>query len=214
MAKRNYDNEFPSVTQVLDCLRKPGLEWWFKQNDPAFIKAESERSKQIGTDTHSAIQSFIETGKASVDTQYAEEVTTALKSFMLFKQEHPNIELKKAEVQLTSKKYKFNGTLDCAGVYINEDGNRETIVVDWKTSKVKNEDSPKIYDEYKVQVSSYCKLWEEKFRQPIHRAVIVAVAKDKVSYNWYVLDEKEINECFKQVFLPALKICNFQRKKK
>ena len=63
MAKkhRDYDNEYPSVTQIIDVMRKIGLEMWFKVNTPEFIKAESAKAKEIGTQLHEAIQSHIET---------------------------------------------------------------------------------------------------------------------------------------------------------
>jgi hypothetical protein len=213
MPKRKYDNIYPSVTQVLDCLRKPGLEYWFKVNTPEYIKSEGDKAKEIGTQTHEAIQSYIETGKAKVDTKYPEEVTMALNSFMLFRKEHPNIVLEKSEIQLTSHKYKYNGTIDC----IAEDEKGVTIIADWKTGRAKDKESPTIWDEHKYQVSAYVNLWNEyngfAKGQGVQTAIIVCIAKDKVAYDWYVMDRKEIDQCFKNVFLPALKICSYQRKK-
>lgn len=213
MAKRQYDNDYPSVTQVLDCLRKPGLEAWFKYNTPEYIKAEGDKAKEIGTQTHEAIQSYIETGKAKVDTRYPEEVTTALNSFMLFRKEHSNIVLEKSEVQITSHKYKYNGAIDC----LAGDETGITIIADWKTGKAKDKESPPIWEEHKYQVSAYVNLWNEyngfAKGNGVQKAIIVCIAKDKVSYDWYVMDRKEIDKCFKNVFLPALKICTFQRKK-
>jgi CRISPR/Cas system-associated exonuclease Cas4 (RecB family) len=207
MAKRKYNNEFPSVTQVLDELRKPGLEWWFKKNLPDFIEAEGKRSKEIGTQTHEVIQGYIETGVAKVDTQYPEEITNTLKSFMLFRQEHPNVLLKKSEIQLTSEKYKFNGTIDCIA---EVDG--KMVVADWKTGKAKEESSPAIFPEHKYQVSAYVYLYNEALKEKVDLAIIVTLAKDKIGYDWYVLDKKEIRSHFKNVFLPALQICNYKKK--
>ena len=203
MAKRQYDNEYPSVTIVLGVLRKIALEWWFKVNTPQFIDEESKRGRNIGTEIHSVIQSYIETGEAKIETQYAEEVTNALKSFMLFRKENPSIVLKKSEIKLTSEQFKFNGTIDCIG-----DG----IMIDWKTGKAKDKDKPDIYDEYKYQVAAYVYLWNEVNKANIEKAIIIAVAKDKIAYNLVEMGKEEIDGCFNEVFLSALKIVNYQRR--
>ena len=203
MAKRQYDNEYPSVTIVLGVLRKIALEWWFKVNTPQFIDEESKRGRNIGTEIHSVIQSYIETGEAKIETQYAEEVTNALKSFMLFRKENPSIVLKKSEIKLTSEQFKFNGTIDCIG-----DG----IMIDWKTGKAKDKDKPDIYDEYKYQVAAYVYLWNEVNKANIEKAIIIAVAKDKIAYNLVEMGKEEIDGCFNEVFLSALKIVNYRKR--
>ena len=202
MAKRDYQNDYPSVTTILGVLRKIGLEWWYKTNTLAYIEEKSNRGKEIGTQIHEAIQSYIETGKASISTQYAEEVTYALKSFMLFKKEHPEILLKRSEVPLTSEKYKFNGTLDCMG---------DIFIADWKTGECKEKEKPVIYDEYLFQVSAYVNLWNEVNNANIDKAIIVCVAKDKIAYNLYEMNKQEIEICFNRVFLNALEIYYAQK---
>lgn len=204
MAKRAYENKYPSVTQILGVLRKAGLEYWFKVNTLEFIERESSRGKEIGTQIHEVIQSYIETGEAKIDTQYAEEVTNALKSFMLFRKENPEIVLKKSEIALTSEKYKFNGTIDCVG---------EGILIDWKTGQAKDKEKPSIYDEYKYQVAAYVYLWNEVNNSNIEKAVIISVAKDKIAYNKEEMTKQQIGDCFNEVFLPALRILNFQKRK-
>ncbi len=49
MAKRDYDNSYSSVTQILGVLRKIGLEYWFKFNTAKFCDEESNRGKITGT---------------------------------------------------------------------------------------------------------------------------------------------------------------------
>lgn len=205
MAKREYLNEYPSVTQVLGVLRKVALENWFKFNTIQFINDESSKGKKIGTEIHEAIHRYIETGETKIETQYVEEVTNALKSFMLFRKEKPEIRLVNAEVALTSEDYFFNGTIDCMG---------ENVLIDWKTGKAKDKDFPDIYDEYKYQVAAYVYLWNEVKKANIDKAIIVAVAKDKIAYNTYEMSREEIDGCFTNVFLPALNIYNYQRRVK
>lgn len=207
-AKRQYQNNYVSVTQALDILRKIGLEMWFKMNTLQFINEESSKGKLIGIQIHEAIQSYIETGSAKIDTQHHIEVTNALKSFILFKNENPKIVLHKSELQCTSEIYKFNGTIDCTGRNEEED-----IIFDWKTATCKDKEKPDIYDEYKFQVAAYVKLYNEINNANINKAIIVSIAKDKVAYNTYTMNKEEIENCFNEVFLPCLKIANYKRRK-
>lgn len=208
MAKRNYKNDYASVTTVLGVLRKIALEWWFKNNTLAEIEAKSARGKEIGKQMHEVIQSYIETGVAKIDTQYPEEITNALKSFMLFRKEHPEIVLHKSETELTSEVHKFNGTLDVTG-----EENGVVLVGDWKSGECKDKELPSIYDEFKYQVSAYHELHNEVNERKAAGAFIVALAKDKVAYNFLRLSEDEIKGNFNEVFLSALKIYNHQRRK-
>ena len=203
MAKRDYQNDYVSVTGVLGVLRKPALEWWFKINTAKFCDEKSAKGKEIGTQIHNVIQSYIETGKAKIESEYAEEVTNALKSFMLFRKENSEIVMKKAETALTSEQYKFNGTIDCEG---------EGLIIDWKTGEKKDKEKPTIYDEYLAQVSAYVYLWNEVNKTNIEKAIIVAVAKDGIAYNLYSMDKAQIDLCFNEIFLPALKIFYAQKK--
>ena len=209
MAKRNYDNDYPSVTQILGVLRKAGLEAWFKYNSITQINKESEEGKLIGQQIHDAIQQHIEQEEVKVETQYGEQVMNALNGFMLFKKEHPEIKLKKAEMPLTSEKYGYNGTLDCIGK-IGE----ALILLDWKTGKAKEKDTPPIYDEYRYQTSAYAKAFNETQEGQVEKVFILALAKDKVAYNFEELPMTDIDVMFEQVFLPALSIYNYERRKK
>lgn len=206
-AKRQYNNEYPSVTEVLGVLRKIGLEMWYKFNTAKFCNEESEKGKLIGTQIHEGIHNLIQTGKIEVKTEYAEEVTNALKGFVEFRKAHPEIKLINSEIQMTSEDYKYNGTLDC----IAENG--ALIIMDWKTGKCKEKDKPDIYEEYKYQVAAYVKAYNEINKANVNKAIILCLAKDKVAYNEYTMEEAEINEHFNNAFLPALKIWNHQHRK-
>lgn len=206
MAKRQYNNEYPSVTTILGVLRKIGLEMWFKFNTAKFCNEESKRGREAGTDIHKAIEQYILTGEASISTEYNEEVMNGLNSFILFRKENPELKLTLSEVPLTSEKYGYNGTIDAPS---------PPRLFDWKGGNCKDKEKPPIYDEMKYQVASYVRLWNENnIRTPdkfINEAYIVVLAKDKVAYNLYKMDEQEIEDCFTQAFLPALKIYNYQR---
>ncbi len=209
---RDYDNDYPSVTTILGVLRKPGLEYWFKSNTMKFIADATLKGKTIGTQTHDAIEHFINTGTARVESEYPTEVINALNSFMLFRKENPSIFLELSEMALLSEKYKFNGTVDCIAK-TDKTLVLPDLLLDWKSGEAKKEEKPKIYDEWKYQVSAYVKLVNEAACYDIKKATIVAIAKDKVAYSLYTMEEEEINSCFNEVFLSCLRILNHQRRK-
>lgn len=202
MSKRKYDNSFPSVTGIISQLSSFGLMEWFKRTPYDEIIRESKRAKEIGTDIHSAIQNYIETGKATVDTSYPDEVIMALNSFVEFRKDSPSIKLIRSEKELTSVKYSFNGTIDCLG-----DG----ILLDWKSAKAGDKDKPSIYDEAKIQCSAYVHLVNEMEGTSYDRAMIVSIAKDKVAYNTYEMNKEEIDGYFFNIFVPLLGIYNFKQ---
>lgn len=205
MGHRDYKKGYPSVTTILGMLRKIGLEVWFKKNTAEFCDEKSRRGREIGIQIHEAIQAHIEEGKVKIETQYADEVKTALDSFMKFKKEHPEIKLKKAEMQVVSEKYKYNGTLDCLG----NDG--ALAVVDWKTGECKEKMEPVIYDDNIYQVTAYVHGYNEQEKKNIQKAYIVVLAKDAVAYNLREVGRIELEKAFKRVFLPALSIYNYQK---
>jgi len=203
MAKkhREYNNDYPSVTQVLDILRKIGLEMWFKNNTPQFIKTESEKARAIGTQLHDAIQDHIESNTIKVETKYPDEISNALKSFMQFKADYPHIKLQRAEVKMTSQSIRVNGTLDCVG----NDG--EMVIFDWKTGNAKDDIKPAIYDEYIYQVSAYVHIYNELNNTDIKKAYILSLAKDKVAYNFEEIDFTLLKLGF-EIFLNCLDTYN------
>lgn len=218
--KTDYGNNYPSVTQVLGVLRKIGLENWFKYNTPDFIKSETDKAKDIGTLTHEVIQKHIELEKIQVETVYPVEVKNCIEGFFLFKKDHPEIKLKRAEILLTSEIYKFNGTLDCSAKEKNE-----IIVVDWKTGKCdvgkvdkygksQEKEMPPIYPEMEYQISAYAVAYNEMFNVNIEKAGIIVLAKDKISYNFLIISKNVIDKHFENMFLTALKQYNYQNKTK
>ena len=125
--QKRYDNDYPSVTEVLGVLRKIGLEVWFKNNTAQFCNEESRKGKIIGNQIHKLIQDLIDGKETKLTTEYDYEVQNAVKSFAKFRAENPQIILKRAEIKLFSVKYGYNGRLDCLAI----DG--VLVILDWKT---------------------------------------------------------------------------------
>ena len=220
MAKRDYPkNGYPSVTEALSVLRKIGLEIWFKVNTAEFCDAKSKAGREAGTDIHALIEKNINAVELKIETKYPEEVQFAMKSFFLFKKEHPEIKLKLSEIPGTSVKHGFNFTIDCMAEMPSE-----FVIGDWKTGDCLKENKktgettdkgkPTIYDEYLYQVSAYVKGYNELSLANVTKAFIVCFSKDTVAYNLQWLSSIEIDEYFNEAFLPALTICKLQKRKK
>jgi len=198
--------DWPSVTKILDVLRKIGLENWYKSNTLAYINRTSKKGKKIGKTLHEAIQGHVESSRMSIKTEYPTEVKNTIRSFFLFKKRNPQFVLKRAEIQVFSGRYKFNGTLDCHAREKNC-----IIIFDWSTGECKEEKKPRIYNEKKYQLAAYIKAYNELFKTNIKKGYVVVFAKDKVAYNMCCIKGKEIDELFHEVFLSALKILNYQK---
>ena len=207
MAKRDYQNDYVSITGSLGVLNKPALLNWFKFNTAKFCDEESTKGKEIGKILHEAFQAHIELQEVQVKTIYPEEVINALKGFLLFKKENPQIKLKKAEIQMVSDTYKVNGTLDCLG---NE--NDKLVMVDWKSSKAGKYDKPIVYPEYLWQVSGYSMMYEDIFKVKISTAYVIVIAKDIVAYSLQKIEREEIKAHFENIILPCIKIYYHQKK--
>lgn len=204
--KERYPNQLPSVTQVLGVLRKIGLELWFKANTAAFCDAESNKGKVVGRQIHQLIQDIIGGKKATITTEYDEEVKNAINSFLKFSKEYPTIKLQLAEMKLISEKYGYNGTLDCLAI-----DNKELVILDWKTGKCKDKEQPPVFDEYFAQIAAYVEAYNEMHKTNIKRAFIVVFAKDKVAYTIKPVDLELLNLHFNGIFLPAIQIFNTQK---
>jgi len=216
MAKRDYQNNYGSVTQILGVLRKIGLENWFKYNTAKFCDEKSSRGKIVGTQIHAAIEGNITGVQTPVETMYPEEVTNTLNSYLLFRKEHPEITFNLvAEMPMTSESYGYNGTMDAEAVR-----SRIMLPADWKSGECKKtkkgvfNPKPKIYDEMRYQLSAYVQLVNETRNIHVVNAIIVVFAKDTVAYNLYEMGEEELADCFSRGFLPALTIYNLQKEKK
>lgn len=208
--KTDYDNDYVSVTQVLDCLRKKGLEEYFKNNTPEFLATESVKNLTIGSLGHEIIQNYIEKEKFEFETEYPVEIKNLTASLFLFKKDYPQVRLKKAEIPVTSKKYKYNGKIDSLGT---EKG--KLILIDWKTGKCnvgtkKETEKPIIYPEHCYQAAAYVKAYNEQMKANIEKAIIVSIAKDKIAYNTMILLKNAMEKMFNGLFLPLLKVCYYQ----
>ncbi|MDR1104176.1 MAG: PD-(D/E)XK nuclease family protein [Endomicrobium sp.] len=207
--KRDYGNDYISVTEVLGAVRKIGLEMWYKHHSAKECDELSEKAKEIGTQIHELIESYVKGEEGKVKTKYQEEVNNGVKSFLKFRKEHPEIKLEWAEQRITNDLLELNGTIDCIGKVIDlrvkdlkvkdlkvKDPNvdREPVIIDWKTGTCKGKDAPEIYTEYILQVGAYSHLYNTNAspRDLVRKAYIVVLAKDKEAYGLKEVDCEEL----------------------
>jgi hypothetical protein len=214
--KKAYDNDYPSVTQVLGVLRKPGLEMWYKHKTAAECDAISEKSRIIGSQFHELLKCVVEGKKAELTTEYEAELNNLINSFLKFRKERLEFELKWAEMQLTHKLFKYNGTMDCVANIVEPSGKRKLVIFDWKTGECKDRTRPSIYLEHLAQVSAYAYAYKEAHPEIFGlydgkikcyvECYVAVFAKDKVAYNLIRLDDEMTYNCFTRIFLSALDI--------
>ena len=204
-----WNYKYASVTTILGCLRKAGLEMWYKYNTLEFCNEESKKGKEVGTDIHTLIQQYVEGSPMKLETKYPAEVNNAVESFLKFKEVNPQYELKRAEIQLDCDLHKYSGQLDCMA-----QNGKDEIIIDWKSGKPNKKGKLVIYDEYIYQVSMYVIAYEWQFRECISKAVIVLFDKTSVDYITRDVSRQEIQEAFEKVCLPCLSIYNYQHKGK
>jgi hypothetical protein len=195
--KRNYKNDYPSVTEILSMLRKVGLEMWYKYNDAKVCDEKSKKGKEIGTQIHDLIQSYIQGKEPRIETVHDKEVSVALESFFAFRRDNPTLTFIDAEKAITNDTSRFNGTIDCICL-----DNGKTGIIDWKTGECKEKDFPSIYPEYLLQLAAYTFLYETDQQRKIDFACLVVLSKDKPTYLCVDIGMELLYSWMCEIFFP------------
>ena len=195
--KRFYvvDGEkYPSITTVLSERNKEGLVRWRQSvgNDVAnnIMRTAAKR----GTAVHTLVENYLD------NEELSKQDVLPLALFTLLKPSLDNINsIRIQEGSLYSNKWKVAGRVDCIAEY---DG--VLSVIDFKTSR--QEKKEEWCENYFIQGSAYCEMYEERFGTPINQVVILIVTEDgaiqifkKDKSNYLPLLQPAIDE-FYQVF--------------
>ena len=195
--KRFYvvDGEkYPSITTVLSARNQEGLIRWRKSvgNDVAnnIMRTAAKR----GTAVHNLVENYLN------NEQLSKQDVLPLALFTLLKPALDNINsIRIQEGSLYSNKWKIAGRVDCIAEY---DG--VLSVIDFKTSR--QEKKEEWVENYFIQGTAYCEMYEERFGTPINQIVILIVTEDgavqifkKDKSNYLPLLQPAIDE-FYQVF--------------
>jgi genome maintenance exonuclease 1 len=158
--------KYPSITTVLSGRSKEGINKWRKSvgNDVAnnIMRTAAKR----GTAVHQLVEDYLNNKELSNQEVLPLALFTMLKSEL---DDINNIVLQ--EGGLYSDKWGIAGRVDCIAEYKGK-----LSVIDFKTSI--REKKEEWVENYFIQGSAYCEMYEERFNQEINQVVILIAAED------------------------------------
>ena len=176
--------KYPSITTVLSGRNKEGIMRWRESvgNDVAnnIMRTAAKR----GTAVHTLVENYLNNEELSNQ----DVLPTAL--FTLIKPELDNINnIVIQEGGLYSDKWGVAGRVDCVAEYKGK-----LSIIDFKTSTKEKKEA--WVENYFIQGSAYCEMYEERFNQEINQVVILIVTEDG-AVQTFIKDKKD--------YLPLLK---------
>ena len=159
-------NKYPSITTVLSGRNKEGIVRWRESvgNDVAnqIMRSAAKR----GTAVHNLVENYLN------NEELSKQDVLPVALFTLLKPELDNINnIRIQEGGLYSDKYGVAGRVDCVAEYKGK-----ISVIDFKTST--KEKKEEWVENYFIQGSAYCEMYEERFLQSIEQVVILIVTED------------------------------------
>lgn len=196
---------YVSVTQILKCIAKPQLRYWFGKQvflamtkDPTLSEQEAlaspykvnTKAKARGTTIHSIVEAYKKTGtKIDKTLKEYQGYTNAFHKWV----EDNKLKIKENEKTVISKTHKYAGTLD---LLVARNG--ETWIIDVKTGK-------DIYLEAHLQLSAYKHALEEDKGIKVDRMGVLLLQEGGT----YKFEESEDNI---EAFLATQKLWYFLNK--
>ena len=177
-------NKYPSITTVLSGRSKEGILKWRQSvgNDVAnqIMRSAAKR----GTAVHQLVEDYLN------NKELSKQDVLPLALFTLLKPELDDINnIVIQEGGLYSDKWGIAGRVDCIAEYQGK-----LSVIDFKTST--KEKKEEWVENYFIQGSAYCEMYEERFNQEINQVVILIVTEDG-AVQTFIKDKKD--------YLPLLK---------
>lgn len=167
----------------------------------------SKFGKDVGTQTHEAVDRYHKTGKAFIDTTGIEENDTAAqKSLDMYVKwfEQSGLEVVASEVMVYSITHNYAGTLD--RIYKRADG--KLVMGDFKTSNLSRKSPLGIRGSYWSQLGAYMVAYREEHGVEFADAVIVNSPKKGTIKIGYASDMGLTTEKLEETWLDDLKAAN------
>ena len=174
--KRFYEDQetkkiYPSITSVLSIRQKEGLIKWRKSVGEEVANHVMIQAANRGTAVHNMVEDYLN----NVDLEQVDKYKKQFLPRMMFNVLKPELSkinnIRLQEAQMFSTDYTVAGRVDCIAEY---DG--VLSIIDFKTST--KEKKEEWIENYFIQGSAYCEMYEERFDQPIDRVVILIVTED------------------------------------
>ena len=177
-------HKYPSITTVLSGRAKEGINAWRQRVGEAVANNIMRTAAKRGTAVHALCENYLN------NEELGNQEVLPLAMFTLLKPELDNINnIVAQEVGLYSDRWGIAGRVDCIAEY---DG--KLTVIDFKTST--KEKKEEWVENYFIQGSAYCQMYEERFNQEINQVVILIVTEDGAVQS-FIKDKKD--------YLPLLK---------
>jgi len=170
--QRYFVNEkrVPGTTTILGVLNKPALMYWAWDLGCQGIdyRKYTDEMAKIGTLVHERIEAHIKGSEVNFDDFTKTQITLSdvgFSKFLEWEQENKPIYIE-SELQLSSDKYFYGGTIDLYAKIGNK-----FVLIDFKTSN-------NIYDDHFCQVSAYANLLRENDLQ-VDDIMILRIGRDE-----------------------------------
>ena len=177
-------NKYPSITTVLSDRNKEGIIKWRESVGNDVANQVMRQAASRGTAVHTLIENYLN------NEELSKQDVLPVALFVTMKSELDNINnIRIQEGGLYSDKLGVAGRVDCIAEYKGK-----ISVIDFKTST--KEKKEEWVENYFIQGSAYCEMYEERFLQPIEQVVILIVTEDG-AVQTFIKDKKD--------YLPLLK---------
>ena len=159
-------NKYPSITTVLSDRNKEGIVKWRESVGNDVANQVMRQAASRGTAVHTLIENYLN------NEELSKQDVLPVALFTLLKPELDNINsIRMQEGGLYSDKWEVAGRVDCIAEYKGK-----LSVIDFKTST--KEKQEQWIENYFIQGSAYCEMYEETFKEPIEQVVILIVTED------------------------------------
>ena len=176
--------KYPSITTVLSGRSKEGINRWRKSVGDDVANQIMRTAAKRGTAVHQLVEDYLN------NEELSNQDVLPLALFSILKPELDDINnIALQEGGLYSDKWGIAGRVDCIAEYKGK-----LSVIDFKTSI--REKKEEWVENYFIQGSAYCEMYEERFNQEINQVVILIVTEDG-AVQTFIKDKKD--------YLPLLK---------
>ena len=196
----------PGVTTILNVLNKPALvPWaWKLGRDGIDLRKAQSQAMDIGTLTHSMIESYLKNEKVDTSEYSKTQIDTAETAFLAFLEwiKGQTLSVVDTEIQMIHTDLRYGGTADLIAMTPDI----EYYLIDFKTSQ-----NGACYPEYRYQISAYKELWEHNQNgvRTISKCIILALNKETGIPTPHIVIHTDI---YFEVFKHCLGIYNLKSK--
>lgn len=156
--------EYPSVTEIINILSKPGLNKWREWKGTKEADKISKEAADRGKKAHGLVEQFLK-GETIVFCGEDTELRPIFKAWFDWWRESKYKAIH-SEIKVISQKYKYGGTFDC----LISENDKIFYLVDWKFS---NND-----DKFRwLQLAGYAQAYYEQEKIKVKRGMIVRIDK-------------------------------------